>query len=129
MIENGLYDRLSNYAGLTALVGARVYASHLPQNTTFPCSAYRKINSTPRSLLATDSTVYDSEFDIGCFAKTYDAANDVAEQVVGALQRYSGTNNGVVVMDCMIKDVSNDYETDLEIYEVTVSITITHRGL
>ena len=76
-------------------------------------------------LLATDTDVFDTGFDIGCFAKTYDEANDVAEQIVEALQRYSGTNNGVEIMDITIQDISNDYEYDLESYEVEINITVT----
>jgi len=80
-------------------------------------------------LLSSDTNVFDSDFDIGCFAKTYDQANDVAEQIVAALERYSGTNNLIIIMDIVIKDISNDYESDLEIYEVEINVTITHRGI
>lgn len=129
MIEDGLQDRLANYAGLSALISARVYASHLPQAVTLPAVAYHKMNSVPISVLSEDTDVFDTEFDIGCFANTYDEANAVALQVLTALQRYSGTNATVVILDCMIRGVNNSFETEFEIYETTVSILISHRGL
>lgn len=129
MIENGLLDRLSNYTNLTDLVSTNIYASHIPQKSTLPCVAYRKNSSRPKMLLATDTDVFETDFDVGCFSKDYDEANAIAEQVIAALQRYSGTNDSVVIMDGVIRDIGNDYETELEIYEVEINILITHRGL
>lgn len=129
MIENGIQNRLSGFAGLIALVGTRIYASHLPQTPTFPCVAYRKVGGMPRQLLSASTTMYDTDIEIGCFAKSYDSANSVAEQVVSALHRYSGTNDSVVIVDCVLNNISNDYESELEIFEVTLSFKISHRGL
>jgi len=127
MIENAIYSRLSGFAGLSALVNARIYPLHLPQKPSYPCVAYRRVSSKPISLLAADTDIMESTFDIASFSKEEDESFIVAEQIRLALQRWSGTEATVVVMDCMLLNIDQNYEPDLEIYESELSFMVTYR--
>lgn len=49
-IEDGIVYLLKNNAGVSALVGTRIYAQKLPQNKTMPALTYQLI--TPMSLIS-----------------------------------------------------------------------------
>lgn len=127
MIERALFSRLADFAGLKALVIARIYPLHLPQKTKFPCVAYRRVSSVPINLLSSDTDIMQASFDVAAFSKTADQCFNVADQIRLALQRWQGTESGVVIMDCMLKNIDQDYEPDLEIYESELSFEITFR--
>ena len=125
-IESATYTRLAAHAGVSALVSDRIYPQHLPQNTTYPCVAYRRQDGNPVSLLGSDTSVMHTRIEIACFAVAYDAMINLADEIRQCWQRYSGTSDSVVIRDTFIVDISNDYEPDLELYEGTVIIKITH---
>ena len=128
MIEDAIYSRLAGFAGLSALVGTRIYPMHLPQKPNFPCLAYRRVSSSPINALAVDTDIMTCNFDVASFSKTADECYSVAEQIRLSLQRWQGTESGVVVMDCMITNIDQDYQPDLEIYESELTMQITFRA-
>ena len=125
-IESATYTRLAAHAGVSAIVSTRIYPQHLPQKPTYPCIAYRRQDFNPVSLLGADTTVADTRMDIACFAITYDAMINLSDEIRQCWQRFKGTSDSVVIRDTFIVDISNDYQPDLELYEGTVIIKITH---
>lgn len=126
-IESAVYTRLAGYAGVSALVGTRIYPLYLPQTPTYPCIAYRKQDATPISLLSADTNIIESRFEIGSFSNTFDQMISLENEVRLAMQRLSGTVDSMVIMDTTIVDMVHNYEADLEIHESTVTVRITHR--
>jgi len=66
---------------------------------------------------------------VSCWASTYSAAKDVAEQVRDALQSYSGTMGGaggVTVLDANCVSEMDIYEDEAKVYHVPVDVMITH---
>lgn len=134
MIERALRSILINNAAVSATVAARVYQDKLPQNPTYPAIVFIAQGASPVSLLATDTDILESEFDVISVAQTRDAATILGNNVRKALQRYKGTIAGVgyageavSILDCMIQSIDSDYESELEIYYVTVNIKISNR--
>lgn len=116
-LEVALFSRLSTFAGLTALVGTRVYPAPLPQSAVLPAVTFRKIDGPRVSAMGSDTGLTHPRYQIDCFAETTTGktallgALDLAAQVRAALQRFRGTVAGVVIQDCFIAD-ERDIERD-----------------
>lgn len=99
MIQEGLYATLAADAGVSALVGVRIYPVNVPQSdytdsTKFPCVVY-KIDGKDRQVrFAGTDTLVSAGLSVDCYAKTYAEAQSLAEAVRGALVDFSGTMTG-----------------------------------
>lgn len=94
MIEETLFTRMSTFAGLTALVGARIYPLILPQGVTYPAVTYQRISSEPReSCMVDDAGIVRSRFQITAWGDTFAGVRNIMEQVRQCLQRW--TTSGV----------------------------------
>lgn len=106
-LEDGVYNRLSNHSGLSALVGSgassRVYPNKTPDKPTTPYVVFELDDDDEAESEHAMGADIDSRRARGrfwCFATTGDAARDVATEVLAALSRYRGLNAGVTFEDC-----------------------------
>lgn len=129
-IEAGLYSRLSGYAGLTALTDARIYPIRLPQPATFPAVTYQRVSRPRIQTMGTNPGLVYPRFQIDCWAKTYDSANDVAAQVIAALENQLNTtwggDAGVTIQAAIVEDDMDFYEPEVDIYRVMIEVVIWH---
>lgn len=111
-IEIAIRTRLANFAGLSALVGTRIYPLKIPQNATLPAVAYEVVSAERESAMGADIGIAHFRIQLTIFAKKYSETGqllDVATQTRAALQRFSGTVAGVEICNIFI-------ENDLDIY-------------
>ena len=47
-IEQALFNRLSTFVGLTAIVGARIYPVRLPLHSSYPAVSYFRVSRPTR---------------------------------------------------------------------------------
>ena len=85
-IETELHDTLSGAAGVTALVGTRIFANLVPENTANPCIDYSLIAGTRLHTLLGQNDMQRKLIQISCHGNTYPSAKAVAEAVLAALQ-------------------------------------------
>ena len=102
-IEASIYTRLSTFAGLTALVGTRIYEDEAPMLCDSPVITYQLI-SAPREgyTMGTDGGMPRSRWEITSWAKTVDGglhgrdiAKAVIAQVILAMERWQDISAGV----------------------------------
>ena len=96
MIQEGLYATLSGDAGVSAIVGTRIYPLVIPQTvyseaTKRPCIVYSFDSKGRQIRFSGTDTLVEGRFTIDCYATTYSEAQDLAEAVRGVLVDYSGT--------------------------------------
>lgn len=92
MIEATLYNRLSTYAGLTALVGTRIYPLIMPQGVTYPALVYQRISTVPRyACMGTDVGLVRTRIQVTAWGDTFAEVKAIANQVRQALQRWNPT--------------------------------------
>ena len=125
-IEEALYTRLSTHAGLSALVGTRIYPSVMPQGVILPAVTYRQISGARVHAMGSDAGLARPRFQLSCWSTTYSQAKDVAAQLRAALQRWRGTLGGVTVQDTFIKDESDLFEPDTGFHRVELEFEINH---
>ena len=129
----GLYSHLSTFAGLTALVGTRIYPSILPQAVTLPAITYQKISAKRTHTMGDDPGLAKPRFQITCWADTPASARAVATQVQTALQNQRnalwGGVGGVTVTVLGPDNEVDDYERTAaarDIYSIIQDYFIWH---
>lgn len=128
-VSNALYDRLSNYAGLSALVSDRIYPNLAPQSVTLPYVVYERVSGTRIRALNADTDLASPRYQFSVYSNSYLEAESVIEQIRAALQRYTGTvgSPGVVIEDCTIESETDFYDAQTELHERTMDFLIWHR--
>ncbi|MBI3936768.1 MAG: DUF3168 domain-containing protein [Betaproteobacteria bacterium] len=129
-IESVLGDRVTGYAGVSALIGTRLYPQIAPKNVTLPCIVYQRGDPPPERfpvMGGADVGIVKATFAFDCYAATYLTARALADQVRQALQRWS-TTTGTTVEDVFVIDES-DGVTEEQIAVAAGSDSIfTHRA-
>ncbi len=127
-INNAIFSRLTGFAGLSALVSARIYPVNAPQDASMPYVTYQRISNFKIGLLGTDTDISEPRYQIDVYSASYVSCRDVADQVVLAMQRWQGIEAGVTVLDTTIENDSDLYDNELLTYNSSVDVIISHRG-
>jgi hypothetical protein len=109
-----IYTILTEDAGVSAVVGTRVYPQVAAQGAAFPFVVYVLQDNTPSDTKSGVSTLDEIRYDIVAAAETYSALSSLTERIRLALDRYSGTVSGIVVDSIQFTelDVDNDPATE-----------------
>ena len=109
-----IYTILTEDAGVSAVVGTRVYPQVAAQEAAFPFVVYVLQDNTPSDTKSGVSTLDEIRYDIVAAAETYTALSSLTERIRLALDRYSGTVSGIVVDSIQFTelDVDNDPATE-----------------
>ena len=133
MITKAIYSRLANYAGLTALVGTKVYSIKVPQGTALPYVVVQTISRRRVSAMGDDIGHVESRVQVSTFADKYDnastGAKQIAAQVRAALQRFSGTVESVVISDIYLEGESDLYDPEPEtgVYHIPLDCMVWYQ--
>lgn len=134
ILEEGLFSYLSNFAGLVALIGARVYPMKLPQGATLPALTYQRI-STPRELThqsagATGDLAHP-RFQFDAWAATQKAAKLIIDQVRAALHGKTGSigtaPNNITIRAGLVEDETPEYIPEARLYRCRSDFMIWHQ--
>lgn len=131
-IDTALFDRLSNHAGLSALVGAgsiaRIYPILAPQNVADPYVVYTMISNSAVGALAADTDFEIPRYQVSAWSQNVDTARAVGDQIKDALKRYSGTNDSVVIVDSLYVNRTELLDPDTYFYQNALDFEIWHRA-
>lgn len=129
-LEQALYSYLSGYAGLTALVGTRIYPVTMPQGVTYPAVTYRKVSGLAEYVLGQHvPELYNPRYQFDAWGTSYSSVKSVAEQIKAALGGYSGLMggaSGVRVIGSWIVNEIDLYESDTGVYHTAVDVRFYH---
>jgi len=88
MIEATIYDRLSTYAGLTALVGTGIYPTTPTENTQLPFVVYTVTSRTPTLHTQGDAGLNNYSVDLDTYGINLDTVLSILTQTNAALHCY-----------------------------------------
>ena len=83
--EIDLLRTLREDAGLSALVGNKVFALVIPQGTKLPCITFQRIGGMPANTLSGHSGLEEIDLQIDVWARDYDEAKAIAKAVRAAM--------------------------------------------
>ena len=90
-------DLLENDAAVGTEIDDRIYPGVGPQDPTMPYCTYQKSSDRVDGQKDSDSILDESTWDIDIFAKDYSQMVDAAIAIRNALDRFSGTNNEILI--------------------------------
>lgn len=124
MIGKVIYDLLSNDATVSAAVSTRIFPDTVPQNTEFPYVSYTVISTLPTNDKDGASQLDVVSVQVDIYSRNYSTTQDIAAACRSALDRYSGTNNSVVV-DKMVfaNEAAGQYEQNIGVFWVSQDYT------
>jgi len=101
---------LINDAAVSAIVGTSVFPLFAKQGAAYPLITWRIDGGTETNETKDGASTLDFvPIEVICFGQTYKVTADLADKVRTALDRYSGTVNGVEIQNIVFYDIENDY--------------------
>ena len=92
-----------------------------------PAVCYTTIAAVRIAALTQDTDLVETLVQIDCYAETYPEVRDVHQAVRSAMQRYEGTNAGVVIDDVVLEDERDIREEETKLFRTSVDYLITWR--
>lgn len=125
-IESVLYDHARTFAGLSALVGTRIYPNLQPQQVADKSVTFRRISSQRVSAMGADTGLVRARYEFDAWADNYDDARAIADQLRLCFQRWN-TTTGTVVQDVYVLNDVELYEDDTQTHHVAVDFEFIYR--
>jgi hypothetical protein len=125
-IEALIYTRLSGFAGLTALVGTRIYKNIAPQNTGRPYVTYRRVTATRPPAMGRNSGVVRARFQFDSFDEDFADASAVRAQILAAIERWRDAGPPVV-QDIFPVNELDLYEDDIRLHHLSDDYEVNYR--
>lgn len=88
MIETLIYNTLLASTAITRIVGTRIYALEVPEDTTLPALSYRIVSAVSSPTFAT-SGMTRYRVQINCWALSYAQAVALRDAVISSLDGYT----------------------------------------
>jgi hypothetical protein len=92
MIEQIVYQRLSNFAGLTALIGPKLYPTTPTENTQLPFLVFTATAANPELHTGGTAGLTNYNLEIDAYGVNLDTVLAILAQVKAALHAYRGGN-------------------------------------
>ena len=104
--SKAIHYKLANTAAVTAVVSTRIYQMRVMQGAEYPAIMIQKISDVPFS--GKDGNEYfRARVQVNSYAENYNDANSLAKLVMDALDRATGSINGITVSQI---DILNEIE-------------------
>jgi hypothetical protein len=157
-LEQAVYNRLSTYQGLLDILGltigtsddltlitsdgyslvssvapsnGTVFPVKLPQNPTLPAITFFQVSGSRIRTMGGNNLNGRPRWQVSCWARSYLAAKALADQVVLALDGFTGTlggTGGVEVQGINLENEIDQDEPEVGFYQVILDFTIWHGG-
>lgn len=117
-IESSLYARLTAHAGVSALVGTRIYPLLMPQTPVLPAITYQRISAEHIASIGGHSGLENPRIQIDIWALSYNTSKALAAQVRAALTESMDGFAALLLTDL------DDYEPETRIYRCSLDFSL-----
>lgn len=119
-LGKAIYDILSTDGTVSASVSTRIYPDTVPQQAAFPFIAYTLVSTAPTDIKDGVSPLDTISLQVDIYSQDYGVTQGLNDAVRTALDRYRGTNNGVVIDGIRFANTgAGRYDEELEVYWVS----------
>lgn len=113
--ETALLRTLREDAGLSALVGNKVFPLAIPAGNYLPCVTFQRIGGMPANTLSGHSGLEEIDLQIDVYAKNYGEAKAVAKAVRAAMPPSSDVFGAHLIEDQdLYEDGTNYFRVSME---------------
>lgn len=120
------YAWLDAQAGVTAIVGDRIYPLRLPQEVVYPAIRFERDGDAESLDFAGQGGLHRTEIQLDALAETHAAAVDLAAAVRTALLNFRGAMGSTFVTHTQIETTFDTWEESLDVYRVSQAWTFSH---
>ena len=127
MIGKALYGKLNATAAVTALVSTRIFPDMATQDATYPFIVYSNDATQPTDVKDSASPLDVVTMSVMIYSNSYSQAQDIAAAVRTALDRMTGTVQGVNVQSCRFEGQNSaQMEFDKHVFVIEQSYVFRH---
>ena len=108
-VGKAIYNILSNNSGVTSITN-RISPLLIGQTLNLPAVVYSQIDTDPNDTKNGVSLLDEIQVEVDAIAENYAGAEDLAAAIRTALDRYTGTANGVKVQSVQFNNESDTLE-------------------
>jgi hypothetical protein len=118
-VGKAIFYLLDNSTDLTAIVGTRIYPEVAQQDAPLPYVVYNISNNEPSDTKFEPSKLDTANIEVNCYSTSYTEVIDMAVAVRAALDRVTGTYNGVNVQSIAYMNEVIDFDEGQRAYNVS----------
>ena len=123
-VGKAIYYLLNNSTDLEAVVGTRIFPEVAAQDSALPFVMYSVISNEPSDTHSGPSLLDIAQVDVVLYNTSYTGCVDMGVYVRAALDRVSGTYNGVNVQSCQYNSEVIDFDEYKRAYVITQSYDV-----
>jgi hypothetical protein len=126
IIEEAIFSHLSNDPRLSIQVVGRIYPLKLPQDYSLPAITYQEIGGGQISRFLGNST-QSPQFQFSVWSDDYIEAKEITKLIRETLNGFSGVmggDSGVSIIACQFDSIQDIYDSDMNIYRVSIVFQI-----
>lgn len=126
-IEEAIYSALTAHAGLSALVGDRVYPMVLPEGAVRPAVTYMRISGARDLNINQTSVDANPRYQFDVWADSFESAYGAAAQLVEAVATVE-SGSGVTVYGVAVVGDMDIYEPQTLLYRRVTDVQFLYAG-
>lgn len=124
MIEQGIFERLRDDAGLSPLVAGRVFPVLIPQSrahdeSATPCVVFLLIHEARTLTVCDASSSVEGTYQIDSISRSYFEAKEIAQAVRLCLNSFTGLMGGTPVDRVLLETAQDLVEAEPGLYRVS----------
>jgi hypothetical protein len=126
-IDTALFTRMSTFAGLSALIGTRIYPAPAAQDVAGDYVTIQQISGPRQYAMGGATGLVDARFQVDCWSGSSVGVRALAEQVRLALSHYHGTSDSVTVDLVLLENEQKLYDEEAELHRVIHDYVVSYR--
>jgi hypothetical protein len=128
-LDEGLFDHLTSYAGLSALVGTRIHPDYFPEEEQLPAIAYALEDDRSMHTQQGPSSLRQAIYRLDVWADTVAETTEVMRLLCEALDGYRGSFKDIPIIGVFFDGAGRSRDPDTEAFCVSMRFTIHYRQI
>lgn len=112
MIETLIYTALTTDTAIKRRINTRIYPVVMPQGVTLPAVSYQRVSADQNDTLSGRSGLVNAHIVINCWARNYDEAKALAQEIRAAM-------DGVRTFRAVMVNELDGYDQDVSLFVVS----------
>ena len=125
-IDDAVYSYFSAVAGVTAVIGDRIYPTTLPLGATLPAIVYHQISGPREYPLGSSAGPVHARIQFDAYGTTAKAAKQAVDAIEAALSGFAGSYSGLTVHGAWVDNELTNYDAVPLVYHRLLDVTVLY---